>query len=587
MAKTTFDSSIRQIFPDAPDDLMTAIRNGLLHYAREVERGGKMEGVSERLRNIYQLGSQFLLERAAEGLNLQQRVFLDTGAIGSVVTLPDEGGEEKKVELLPEGFYQGLCRSVERAQNLPPWADKILPVEDKWKLIALGELQPMETDGQVARGRRSKTMDASKAKAKRTQQSQVLYRAVQELFAAVEPQFKSLMQTLSAKNLHPFLMQFDTLSRLLQLLTEDPRQARDLIKKEPLDLGRLTTFLSEAQAEMDQLLKSLKPLQQNVDRLVSVEAELSGLEAAESSVRKKQVVFSRDALRKIKWDQEGIAPFILRSAQASRQRHPLSDARVVVKEVLNMNEIDVVCTVQQVMASIRKLCGLHANLFPTDVQNNPVLPPFVIEPGYDYVEWFEDRMVLSFIPAQLSRKGPRVSFSPVDMLLLRAFGLYLAKDPIYDYRGERNLGTFMGDYAGEVQKKAAVKWVGEQKKATMVTDTKVLDEAGRDDAVEDYCQFLFAMVNDFPPPPKISQRKVGVLLKYVMIESPAKAASLAIRYVGLHDAFTCRDILLQYANRQSREARRLAEAAFKESAVIRKYFQNSLDMMIQRIFGKE
>lgn len=586
MAQTP-DAQLRQVFPDAPEDLMAVIRNGLLHYAKEVERGGKMEGVAERLRNIYQLGSQFLLERAPEGLNLQQRVFLDTGAIGSTVTLPDESGQVKKIELLPEDFYQGLCRSVERAQNLPPWADKILLVEDKWKLIALGDLEPMQADGQVARGRRSKTMDASKAQAKRVQESQSLYQAVQEQFAAVEPEFKSLMQTLSVKNLHPFLMQFDTLSRLLGLLAQDPRQARELIKKEPLDLGRLTAFLSEAQAEMGQLLKKLKPLQQNVDRLVAVEAQMSGLEGTQTSVRKKEVIFSREALRKIKWDQEGIAPFIIRSAQASRQRHPLSDARLVVKEVLNMKETDVVCTVQQVMASIRKLCGLHVNLFPADAQNNPVLPPFVIEPGYDYVEWFEDRMVLSFIPAQVARKGPKVSFSPVDMLLLRAFGLYLAKDPIYDYRGDRNLGTFMGEYAGEVQKKAAVKWVGEQKKATMVTDTKVLDEAGRDDAVEDYCQFLFAMVNDFPPPAKISQRKVGVLLKYVCVQSPVKSAALAIRYVGLQDPFTCRDILLQYTNRQSREARRLAEEAFKESAVIRKYFQNSLDMMIQRIFGKE
>ena len=78
---------------------------------------------------------------------------------------------------------------------------------------------------------------------------------------------------------------------------------------------------------------------------------------------------------------------------------------------------------------------------------------------------------------------------------MKAIGMYLAKDPVYDYRGEINEGTFMGDYTGKIEKTAQVKWTGQDKKMNMVMSAELVDAASRDDAVQDYMDFMFNALN--------------------------------------------------------------------------------------------
>jgi hypothetical protein len=173
------------------------------------------------------------------------------------------------------------------------------------------------------------------------------------------------------------------------------------------------------------------------------------------------------------------------------------------------------------------------------------------------------------------------------MQILRAFGLYLAKDPIFNYRGERNEGTFMGDYAGKIEKKAVVKWTGEKKQRTVLSATKITDEAGRDETVRDYMEFVFNVVNEYPPPARISLRKISILLSYVTIESLEKTSGLAIRYLGQSEPLLTRSVLFKLAKKRTKVAKELASSVFDKDAQISKLYQGNKDLMLQRIFGKE
>ena len=173
------------------------------------------------------------------------------------------------------------------------------------------------------------------------------------------------------------------------------------------------------------------------------------------------------------------------------------------------------------------------------------------------------------------------------MQVLRACGIYLAKDPIYDYRGEIATGTFMGDYAGHVEKKAAVKWAGEDKKFSIVSASQVTDGASRDEAAGDYMDFLFQVANGLPPSSKLSLRKKGVILKYVEIESTVKTVGYVLRFIAQQDPLEAREILLKYAEKNTDKAKELINEAFKADQQAAKMYSNNPSFVIKKVFGSQ
>jgi len=53
----------------------------------------------------------------------------------------------------------------------------------------------------------------------------------------------------------------------------------------------------------------------------------------------------------------------------------------------------------------------------------------MVEPLRNFVDFYEDRFVMSFVSGETVRKGPFVTFNPLEVQMLRLCALYLTKDP--------------------------------------------------------------------------------------------------------------------------------------------------------------
>ena len=91
-----------------------------------------------------------------------------------------------------------------------------------------------------------------------------------------------------------------------------------------------------------------------------------------------------------------------------------------------------------------------------------------------------------------------------------------------------------------------------------------VDASSRQEAVEDYMEFIFHAANDFPAPLNISTRKLAVLLKYMTIESPIKTVALTLRYVAGKEPEEARKVLLYRAGHDRSRASDMLQRACQE-----------------------
>src|SRR5882672_6807366 len=160
------------------------------------------------------------------------------------------------------------------------------------------------------------------------------------------------------------------------------------------------------------------------------------------------------------------------------------------------------------------------------------MPRISLEPIRNGVDWLDDRFVMSVVSGEQVKKGPTFSLSPLELQVMRALGMYLSKDSIFNFRGEQNEGTFMGEYSGKMEKSAKVVFAGADKKMTMVASAKQVDGAGRETAVTDYIEFVFAIFNGLGPNPKLSKRRIAILLRYVILQDLQFTVILMLRYAA-------------------------------------------------------
>jgi hypothetical protein len=162
--------------------------------------------------------------------------------------------------------------------------------------------------------------------------------------------------------------------------------------------------------------------------------------------------------------------------------------------------------------------------------------------------------------------------------------MYLAKDSVYDYRGEINAGTFMGDYTGIVEKSAQVKWTGADKKMNMVMSSEIVDAASRDDAVDDYMNFYFNALNGLGPPPKMSKRKIGIVLRYTTMKNLETNVKLLLQYVAQSEPTEVRDTIVRYYNRRYDKAKEVVRKIVKEDPVVQRALGSNPEVVISKIF---
>jgi hypothetical protein len=222
-----------------------------------------------------------------------------------------------------------------------------------------------------------------------------------------------------------------------------------------------------------------------------------------------------------------------------------------------------------VHAAMQKLLKIHVNAFPQSPSGAYNIPPIILEPIRNVVDWLDDRFVMSVISGEQVKKGPTFSLTPVEAQVMRAMAMYLSKDSIFNFRGEQNEGTFMGEYSGKMEKSAKVVFAGADKKMTMVASAKQVDGAGRETAVTDYIEFIFAILNGLGPSPKLSKRRIAVLLRYVILQDLQFTVILMLRYAAQTELGEVRESILKHTQNNYTEAKRLVEESWKDIQVPR------------------
>lgn len=599
--QTATNEIFDQVMEEIPKETRTAVEDALIAYNKPSVSTTDDESKSLKLRQAFDALFSFLVDNKLNRLNNMQKIFISTGALGDNVTVAGSQGQPVNVPLIPRETYDKLSRALlQESSSLGVWADTILSLEDKFKFIGLGELDPMDLDRGPVRPKKKAAEDEAKLRDELIKKRAAALKESHELVQQLAEYFKAFQSSIGLDALKMMRESIDSINSYLEFASS-PRQlsAREMQYKITLEdkVNSAGTNVSGYAEKMEAICKGLKELGTGMDAKISefrqAVSGLTKLEGGKSNESKRNqfVSFDKDKLRIIKKDHDVISSIIVRGANTSALRMPYSASRILLDQHTGKNEnpaAECYCTPANVAKALQKITKVHVNLFSMDMQGNPITPPILIEPIRNFVEWYDDRFVMSFVSGEVGRKGPKNSFSPVDMQVLRVCGLYLAKDPIYNYRGEQNVGTFMGDYAGQVEKKAAVKWSGENKKMTVVSVGKMVDEAGRDDAVKDYMEFLFAMANDYPIPSKISQRKVNIFFNYVVIETPEKTAGLILRYVlpAQGGAGESKSMLFKLAGQSYDEAKKLVAKAYEDPNV-QKQYREGLDVLTGRIFGRD
>ncbi len=348
-------------------------------------------------------------------------------------------------------------------------------------------------------------------------------------------------------------------------------------------IENMSSQIKTAVQVVDDRLGKIRELTQ---KLLSFEGKAIG-----GSKRQEYVFYDNEKIKLIKKDLSTTTSVIVKGSDTAANRIPYSASRILIDAHTEKVEDPVeecYCTPQNLMKSFQKISRIHINLFQKDLGGNLVLPPIVVVPGRNYLEWFDDRFIVSFVSGEQGRKGPNYSFSPVDMQVLKIFALYLAKDPMYNYRGEQNIGTFMGDYAGKIEKKAAVKWAGEDKKMTMVSSSKVVDAAGREEAVKDYVELIYNLSNGLQPSQKLSLRKLSIILSYVVVLNEENTVALVLKYIAPSSPSSeTREIILSIAKKKKEEAKKLVEIIFQKDPNVSRYYQQDIRICLDKVFGKD
>jgi hypothetical protein len=341
----------------------------------------------------------------------------------------------------------------------------------------------------------------------------------------------------------------------------------------------LMAKISENGKQVEEKYQSVAKCKQEID---NADSGLASVAPPSSGPLFEQVVIAQ-----LRVDIETTNNVCVKPADTSPMRVPFSAARVLLNKQLpdQGDPMDSLCTPPAVLAALEKILKIHTNLFNRDWEGKHIIPPILIDPLRNFVDFFEDRFVMSFVSGETVRKGAFVTFNPMEVMVLRLCALYLTKDPIYDYRGEVRTGTFMGDYTGKIEKSTKVKWTGQDKKFSLAATQSMQDEASRDDAIADYIDFITSIANNIAPSPKLSKRRLAILLRYVLFDKVEKNIAAILKLVTQTDPGEAKIAILSFAKDNVDVAKDLVRAAVKSDPLASKMFSDNPDFAIMRVFG--
>ncbi len=353
--------------------------------------------------------------------------------------------------------------------------------------------------------------------------------------------------------------------------------------------AELAKVLTPLMPLMGKISENGKQVEEKYQSVVKCKQEIDNADSGVASAAPPTSgpLFEKVVIEQIKADIETTNNVCVRAADTSPMRVPFSAARVLLSKQFpdEGNPMDSLCIPSAVLTALDKILKIHTNLFNRDWEGKHIIPSIMIEPLRNFVDFFEDRFVMSFVSGETVRKGAFVTFNPMEVQVLRLCALYLTKDPIYDYRGEVRTGTFMGDYMGKIEKETKVKWTGQDKKFSLAATQSMQDEASRDDAISDYIDFINAIANNIAPSPKLSKRKLAILLRYVLFDKVEKNIAAILKLVTQTDPGEAKTAIMAFAKDNVDVAKDLVRAAVKFDPMASKMFSDNADFAITRVFG--
>ena len=541
----------------------------------------------DRLRKAFDALTRQLLDRI-EALNEEQSLFLCTGALADQVDLG-----EGPIQLLDRGVYDGLMAAFKAAPSMPEEADYVYTSWDRARMIAADELYALNPqDSGKRRPKKDAAALAADPKVARETAMGKRNAQVKEL-DTVLPALQQLFAAAQAVDPTAARVALDTMKSFVDQAAgrapEAAGQAKMEQERDILNAGPAIKAYAEAAAtnllKIRQLAEKYGPV---LGELRKTLREIESLNAVKTdSMRKKFVSFDTEKVAKLKTDFGYTGGFVAATAENAANRVATSGSRVLLNSHFNLEQDPLqnqICTPENVHAAMQKILGVHTNAFPKGPSGAFQIPPVILEPIRNVVDWLEDRFIMSVVSGESPRKGPNFSLSPVEAQVMRAIGMFLSKDSIYNFRGEQNAGTFMGEYSGKVEKSAKVVFAGADKKMTMVASAKQVDAAGREQAVSDYMEFVFNVLNGLMPNPKMSKRRIAILLRYVVVKDLQFTVILMLRYAAMAEMQEVRESILKHTQNNYTEAKRLVEESWKDDQVPRVLGPKPTQFM-QKMFG--
>jgi len=580
--------SMYMVIEGAPEEAENALTEALLLYAQP-SKGPQEDMIkAAKLRGAFTMIQNWLLAQRLPNLNDAQWLFLSYGALGSRVKV-QKGGGSTEIELISDALFDHLVKARQAKKTKPGWAAPILDFEDRVHAIANGEMVPLDAGG----GRKkkpSKMLGAEHLKEKLRNRLDILVAASKELLGATDTQLQAFATLRDENTFKAIRTNFEALRRYALFAPNQGKRSEQEAKVMNAlgeRLGAITQSIVSFGAQVEEVGSQLASRADALEgKFMELRSCLGDMDKVESGQASETAAFDSETISSIRRDEDTAAMFTVKSSENSELKVAFSGSRILVKDQWREDwggPENYLATVPAVIAALEKLTRIHVNAFPRDPDGQYMIPPICIEPIRNFVDFFDDRLLMSFVAGENPRRGAKVSLSPLECQVMRAIGCYLAKDSLYDYRGEINSGTFIGDYSGKMEKKTSVKWTGEDKKFTLASTSQVVDGASRTEAVQDYMDLVFTFINGMTPPQKLSRRKIAVLLRYVIIESVQRTVSLALMHVAQTDPQEAKATILKHVKNED-EAKEMVIKAFEDPTVAK--VCGDRDYFLTKVFGK-
>ena len=585
----------KKVVEGLPKELIQLLGQGLQTLADR--RGGNEVVFAAPLNKALIKLFTGLLDTKGSNLNPQQRLALCSGLLGDSIELKSKSGQRVIVDLVSTEIYQQLLQEI---ANESQAVDFLLYPLSRMRALASGSLKPLNLD-RPGRYREPKPTKPGQPSLKRLQTDWLeplenLKRSQLELGVLKH----DLLNIFSSERIGGVLAGVAKFEKVAEsalaakaslnlVLDSEPVQQLD---QQALDkiLAGFEQFSSDIGGILDVLNAALQSQHSALANFQysSLALQASGEVAPETKPEAVTLKPGDGAI--VITDMKATNEVMTQCLkQSSRKSEFLFTKMLLAEQTEGLANPGLECyaSPKNLIASIRKINAIQPNCFPQDSTGLPQMPPVVIEPGAGVVRWLDDRFLLGFVSNGIQLKGPKVSFSALDLSVVRMFGLFMARGELFDYRGNRISGNFMADYSSQIETKAVAKFAGKSKKLTYTTYTEEKDAASRDDAVNDYIEFLYLVLNGLPIPKKISPRKVSVLLRYCIIKDIRFTARLVLKYVPGFDELVARELLTNLGGKKKRNIVDLIKQALESDPVMGNKYQHSIDTALLEVMGRD